>query len=118
MAVAAARLSIRIFRRAARAAASTGATKTSILPPQASPTDHAVSSATPKWSSRGSRVASTCCAASATAPSTQPPLTDPAIRPAELTAILEPRPRGAEPQVAATVARATSSPAASHSSIS
>ena len=74
----------------ARAAALGASTNTSIVPPQARPTAQALSSATPKLSRRGFPVFATSCAASITAASTQPPLTEPAIRPSALTAILAP----------------------------
>src|SRR5206468_12423399 len=51
-------------------------------------------------------------AASATAPSMQPPDTDPAILPDLVTAIWLPAGRGELPQVSVTVATATCSPAA------
>jgi len=57
-------------------------------------------------------VASVFIAASATAPSMQPPETEPAMRPDFVTAIWLPAGRGELPQVSVTVARATSSPAA------
>src|SRR5579872_185471 len=63
----------------------------------------------------GSRDCKTRCASSATAASTQPPLTEPAILPLLVTAILAPSGRGAEPCTAMTVASATCSPAAFHS---
>ena len=53
---------------------------------------------------------------SATSASTQPPETEPYIRPERVTASFEPRGRGALRRVATTVAIATSSPAARHSS--
>ena len=51
-------------------------------------------------------------AASATAPSMQPPETEPAMRPDCVTAIWLPAGRGELPQVSVTVAIATCSPAA------
>jgi hypothetical protein len=53
-------------------------------------------------------------AASATAPSMQPPDTLPAIRPEAVTAKRDPAGRGELPQVSTTVASATSSPSAAH----
>ena len=58
----------------------------------------------------GGPPASTLCASSTTAPSTQPPETEPAISPREPTANLAPSGRGAERRVRTTVASATSSP--------
>ena len=92
-----------------------GCTKTSMCPPQASPTSNARSSATPNSRSFGCPAARTFWASSNTAPSMHPLDTDPAMRPDRLTSILEPRGRGLEPQVVTTVAIATSSPAARHS---
>ena len=80
-------------RTAAKTRGSRGSTNTSIVPPQARPTAHAVSSATPKWSSRGGAPCSTSRAACTTAASTQPPLTEPARPPSSLDR--HPRPRGA-----------------------
>src|SRR5208283_5625177 len=87
-------------------------TNTFTLPPQASPTSQARSSVTPKLSSCGVPVSIACIAASATAPSMQPPLTEPAMRPDLVTAIWLPAGRGELPQVSVTVASATCSPAA------
>ena len=53
-------------------------------------------------------------AASATAPSMQPPETEPAICPASETIKRDPAGRGEEPQVSTTVAMATRSPCARH----
>ncbi len=53
-------------------------------------------------------------AASATAPSMQPPDTLPAIRPEAVTAKRDPAGRGELPQVSTTVASATFSPSAAH----
>src|SRR5262249_34325805 len=93
-------------------------TTPSLAPPPESRTCRASASATPKWSGRGAPVFKTPAAAWATAPSTQPPLTEPAIPPRSETAIRAPTPRGAEPQVWMTVARATPSPALVHRSTS
>src|SRR6516164_5114236 len=89
---------------------STRSTKIWILPPQASPTSQAWSLLTPKSRSRGlpSRIASS--ASLTTAPSTQPPETEPTIAPLSLTASLAPTGRGEEPQVVTTVANATPDP--------
>ena len=85
-----------------------------IRPPQASPARQAVSSATPKLSVRtaASSRASSSRAAAITSPSTQPPETELANSPSARTARCAPTPRGAEPQVAVTVASATGCPAA------
>src|SRR5262249_4083960 len=90
---------------------STRSTKTSILPPQASPTSQACSFVTPKSRRRGlpSRIVSS--ASVTTAPSTQPPDTDPTNAPSCSTASCEPSGRGEEPQVLTTVASATPLPA-------
>src|SRR5438045_6995358 len=90
---------------------STRSTKISILPPQASPTSQACSLLTPKSRRRGlpSRIVSK--ASVTTAPSTQPPDTEPIKAPSLSTASLEPSGRGEEPQVLTTVASATPLPA-------
>ena len=54
-------------------------------------------------------------ASSTTAPSTQPPETEPSNRPSPSTTIWLPTGRGDEPHVAITVARATSFPFRIHS---
>src|SRR3954469_16557909 len=87
-------------------------TNTLTLPPQASPTSQARSCVTPKSSSCGTPESIVFIAASATAPSIQPPDTDPAILPDLVTAIWLPAGRGELPQVSVTVATATCSPAA------
>src|SRR5437762_12207116 len=78
---------------------STRSTKISILPPQANPTSQACSLVTPKSRRRGlpSRIVSS--ASLTTAPSTQPPDTEPTKAPSLSTASLEPSGRGEEPQV-------------------
>src|SRR5947209_16525865 len=90
---------------------STRSTKISILPPQARPTSQACSLVTPKSRRRGfpSRIVSS--ASLTTAPSTQPPETEPTKAPSLSTASLEPSGRGEEPQVLTTVASATPLPA-------
>src|SRR5574337_100395 len=85
-------------------------------PPQESPTRHAVSSATPNSSMRGAPVAITSEASSTTAPSTQPPDTEPRKLPSPSMTRWEPAGRGAEPQVSTTVAIATSRPSSRHAS--
>src|SRR5260370_5993956 len=83
--------------------------KTSMGPPQASPTENATSSATPKAATFGSRAFNTFCASSNTAPSMHPLETEPAIFPDRVTTIFEPRGRGLDPHVSTTVASAISS---------
>src|SRR5258708_1702151 len=82
-----------------------------MVPPQDSPTFQAVSSATPNSSILGWPLAITSSASVTTAPSTQPPETDPRNVPSSLMTRLEPAGRGAEPQVSTTVASATPWPA-------
>src|SRR5215218_7392797 len=72
----------------------------------------------PNRSSFGSPLLRTSCASSKTAPSTQPPLTEPASSPPLETAIVAPIGRGAEPSTLTTVAIATRSPASRQVSIS
>src|SRR3954453_20960765 len=87
-----------------------------MVPPQDRPTFHAVSSATPNSSIFGWPLAITSSASVTTAPSTQPPETEPRNVPSSLITRLEPAGRGAEPQVSTTVARATPWPSFSQSS--
>src|SRR6478735_5463067 len=82
-----------------------------MVPPQDSPTFQAVSSATPNSSIRGLPLWITSMASVTTAPSTQPPETEPRNVPSSLMTRLEPAGRGAEPQVSTTVASATPWPA-------
>src|SRR5205085_6967490 len=89
----------------------TFSTKTRMVPPQDSPTFQAVSSATPNSSILGLPLAITSSASVTTAPSTQPPETEPKNVPSSLMTRLEPAGRGAEPQVSTTVASATPWPA-------
>src|SRR5215218_1774883 len=89
----------------------TFSTKTRMVPPQDRPTFQAVSSATPNSSILGLPLAITSSASVTTAPSTQPPETDPKNVPSSLMTRLEPAGRGAEPQVSTTVASATPWPA-------
>ena len=65
---------------------------------------------------RGSPVASTSCACTATSFSTQPPETEPHIAPVSETASFEPTGRGADLRVATTVAIAMRSPRSRHRS--
>src|ERR671924_888600 len=90
---------------------STRSTKIWILPPQARPTSQAWSLVMPKSSSRGLPSRITSSASVTTAPSTQPPETEPTIAPLSSTASLAPTGRGEEPQVLTTVATATPDPA-------
>src|SRR5580704_17946562 len=85
----------------------TFSTNTRMVPPQDSPTFQAVSSATPNSSIFSLPLAITSSASVTTAPSTQPPDTDPRNVPSSLMTRLEPAGRGAEPQVSTTVASAT-----------
>src|SRR6202051_2777456 len=85
----------------------TFSTNTRMVPPQDSPTFQAVSSATPNSSIFGLPLAITSSASVTTAPSTQPPDTDPKNVPSSLMTRLEPAGRGADPQVSTTVASAT-----------
>src|SRR5262249_21005185 len=94
----------------------TFSTKTRMVPPQDSPTFHAVSSATPNSSIFGLPLSITSSASVTTAPSTQPPETEPRNVPSSLMTRLEPAGRGAEPQVSTTVASATPWPAFCQSS--
>src|SRR5438270_4153436 len=90
---------------------STFSTNTRIVPPQESPTFQAVSSATPNSSVLGLPLSITSRASVTTAPSTQPPDTEPRKLPWSSITRLEPTGRGAEPQVSTTVATATPRPA-------
>src|SRR4051812_31684004 len=81
------------------------------MPPQVSPTAKASSSLTPYRSRVGCPDATTSLASSYTAPSTQPPETLPTAVPSGPTSIVAPGGRGAERQVATTVAMPTGSPA-------
>src|ERR1043166_9655625 len=94
----------------------TFSTKTRMVPPQDRPTFQAVSSATPNSSIFGLPLAITSSASVTTAPSTQPPDTEPRKVPSSLMTRLEPAGRGAEPQVSTTVASATPWPAFCQSS--
>src|SRR6202453_5394292 len=85
----------------------TFSTNTRMVPPQDSPTFHAVSSATPNSSIFDWPLAITSSASVTTAPSTQPPDTEPRQAPSSLITRLGPAGRGAEPQVSTTVASAT-----------
>src|SRR5688500_4912877 len=87
-----------------------------MVPPQDRPTFQAVSSATPNSSTRGLPLPITSIASVTTAPSTQPPETEPRKLPSSSSTRLEPTGGGAEPQVSTTVARATPRPALRQSS--
>ena len=82
------------------------------MPPQVRPTANASSSEYPNVHSRGVPVARTSSASVTTAPSTQPPDTEPATSPSSLTAMVAPGPRGPDPMTSTTVARATLRPSA------
>src|SRR5262245_27118683 len=81
-----------------------------MVPPQESPTFQAVSSATPNSSVLGLPLSITSSASVTTAPSTQPPETEPRKLPWSSITRFEPTGRGAEPQVSTTVASATPRP--------
>ena len=81
-----------------------------MVPPQDSPTFQAVSSATPNSSVFGLPLSITSMASVTTAPSTQPPETEPRKLPSSSITRFEPTGRGAEPQVSTTVASATPRP--------
>src|SRR5215207_1738763 len=87
-----------------------------MVPPQERPTSQAVSSATPNSSSFGFPLSITSIASVTTAPSTQPPETEPRKLPASSITRFEPTGRGAEPQVSTTVASATLLPSRRQSS--
>src|SRR4051794_22046130 len=95
---------------------STFSTNTLIVPPQDSPTFQAVSSATPNSIVLGLPLSITSSASVTTAPSTQPPDTEPRKLPSSSITRFEPTGRGAEPQVSTTVASATPRPALRQSS--
>src|SRR3984957_7323824 len=81
-----------------------------MVPPHDSPTFQAVSSATPNSSILGLPLSITSSASVTTAPSTQPPDTEPRKLPSSSMTRFEPTGRGAEPQVSTTVASATALP--------
>ena len=87
-----------------------GSTKMRMAPPHARPTAQAVSSATLNCSVFGLPEAIASAASAITAPSTQPPDTEPAKFPSPSMASWLPGGTGAEPQVCSTVARATRAP--------
>src|SRR6187401_1293505 len=87
-----------------------------MVPPQDKPTFQAVSSATPNSSIFGLPLSITSIASVTTAPSTQPPDTDPRKLPSLSMTRFEPTGRGADPHVSTTVASATSRPSLRHSS--
>src|SRR6185312_3028645 len=89
-------------------------TKTCTLPPQASPTSQACSLVTPKSSNRGLPSLMAASASCTTAPSMQPPETEPIIAPLSSTASWLPTGRGEEPHVVTTVAIATPLPCVRH----
>src|SRR3979490_532813 len=81
-----------------------------MVPPHESPTFQALSSATPNSRVLGFPLSITSSASVTTAPSTQPPETDPRKLPSSSITRFEPTGRGAEPQVSTTVASATPRP--------
>src|SRR5215470_11062603 len=87
-----------------------------MVPPHDNPTFQAVSSATPNSKVRGLPLSITSIASVTTAPSTQPPDTEPRKLPLSSITRLEPTGRGAEPQVSTTVATATPRPSFRQSS--
>src|SRR6478736_3110145 len=87
-----------------------------MVPPQDRPTFQAVSSATPNSSVLGLPDSITSIASATTAPSTQPPETEPRKLPWSSITRFEPTGRGAEPQVSTTVASATLRPSRRQSS--
>src|SRR5438477_4722110 len=87
-----------------------------MVPPQERPTSQAVSSATPNSSVFGLPLSITSSASVTTAPSTQPPDTEPRKLPSPSITRFDPTPRGAEPQVSTTVASATPRPSFRQSS--
>src|SRR4051812_29573582 len=87
-----------------------------MVPPHDSPTFQAVSSATPNSSIFDLPLSITSMASVTTAPSTQPPDTEPRKLPSWSMTRLEPTGRGAEPQVSTTVASATPRPCRRQSS--
>ena len=87
-----------------------GSIRTSIVPPQARPTSHACSSLMPYRITRERPSLRARSISSAAAPSTQPPLTEPAIRPSSASRRTAPSGRGADPNVRITTARPNPTP--------
>src|SRR5258705_13751211 len=87
-----------------------------MVPPHDRPTFQAVSSATPNSSTLGLPLSITSMASVTTAPSTQPPDTEPRKLPSLSMTRLDPTGRGAEPHVSTTGASATSRPSRRQSS--
>src|SRR5215475_410488 len=87
-----------------------------MVPPHDSPTFQAFSSATPNSKVFGLPDSMTSMASATTAPSTQPPETEPRKLPWSSITRFEPTGRGAEPQVSTTVASATPRPSLRQSS--
>src|SRR5467141_4738459 len=87
-----------------------------MVPPHDKPPFQAVSSATPNSSTLGLPLSITSMASVTTAPSTQPPDTEPRKLPSLSMTRLDPTGRGAEPHVSTTVASATSRPSRRQSS--
>src|SRR6476661_5517258 len=83
----------------------TGSTKMSMIPPQVRPTANASSSLIPYRTSTATPSPLTWVAISYTAPSTQPPDTEPTAAPPAVTAMEAPGSRGADLNVFTTVAK-------------
>src|SRR2546429_4040466 len=83
-----------------------------MIPPQVRPTANASESLTPYRCRTGTPVSTTSRASSYTAPSTHPPETLPTAVPSAPTSIVAPGGRGADRQVATTVATPTGASAA------
>src|SRR4030081_3014211 len=81
-----------------------------MVPPQERPTFQAVSSATPNSRVRGLPLSITSSASATTAPSTQPPDTEPRKLPSSSITRFDPTGRGAEPQASTTGGGATPPP--------
>src|SRR6187200_1343054 len=81
-----------------------------MVPPQDKPTFQADSSATPNSNVLDLPLSITSIASVTTAPSTQPPDTEPRKLPSPSITRFDPTGRGAEPQVSTTVASATLRP--------
>lgn len=81
-----------------------------MVPPQVSPTSHACSSVTANVTSFGVPRPMASPISVTVAASTQPPDTDPAIRPSAVASIEDPSARGADPHTLVTTARPTGHP--------
>lgn len=85
-----------------------------MLPPQDRPTSWARRVEAWNFSKEERRLPAHSMATWATAPSMQPPETEPARRPSSATAMTDPGTRGEEPQVFVTWASATARPSSNH----